>query len=172
MRHRLRCRPSRHPRAGQRHSPQCLAFAPPPGSFGVPEVPGPAALIALGCLALRLRVSHHRTARLAIILTPGAAAAHHRRRAAARAEEASRRLVTHVYPGKLPRVCRWTGSSTDATLALHPLSHGTVKGTAKGSNFQVRAAAVPAYLGVGRLQRHGRMGHHWTPAHRAPPACR
>ena len=31
----------------------------------------------------------------------------------------------------------------------HPMSHDTVKGTADGSNFQVGAAAVPAYLGVG-----------------------
>ena len=34
------------------------------------------------------------------------------------------------------------------------------------------AAAVPAYLGVGRLQRHDRMRHHWQPAQRAQPACR
>ena len=34
-------------------------------------------------------------------------------------------LVAHVYPGELPRVY-WTGSSTGATLAPHPLSHDTV----------------------------------------------
>ena len=81
-------------------------------------------------------------------MAPVAAAAQQRRCTAARAQKASRRLVAHEHPGKLPRVC-WTSSSTGATLASHPLSHDTVKGTADGSNLQVRAAAVPAYLGVG-----------------------
>jgi len=35
-----------------------------------------------------------------------------------------------------------------------------------------RAAAVPTHLGVGRLQRHHRMRHHWPYAHLAPRACR
>jgi hypothetical protein len=168
MRHRLRCR---HLRAGQRHGQNCLAFAPTLSSRGVHEAPGPAALIAPACVTLRLLTSHRRTARGAIDLAPVTAAAHQRRRAAACAQEASRRFVAHEHPGELPRVC-WTGSSTGATLAPHPLSHDTVKGTANGSNCQVGAAAVPAYLGVDRLQRHDRMRRRWPPARRAPRACR
>jgi hypothetical protein len=169
MRHRLRCR---HLRAGRRHGQQSLALAPAPSSRGVHEAPGPAALIAPARLTLRLQASHRSTTCGAIDLTPVAVAAHQRRRTAARAQEASRRLVAHEHPGKLPRGCCWTGSSTGATLASHPLSHDTVKGTANGSNFQVRAAAVPAYHGVGRLQRHDRMRRRWPPARRAQRACR
>ena len=77
------------------------------------------------CVTLRLQASHRSTARGAIDLAPVAVAAHQRWRTAARTQKASRRLVAHVYPGELPRVC-WTGSSTGATLALHPLSHDTV----------------------------------------------
>ncbi|MEI7465486.1 MAG: hypothetical protein WCJ87_09075 [Burkholderiales bacterium] len=91
----------------------------------MPEAPAQAALVAPARVTLRLLASHRSTACGAIDLTPVAVAAHQRRRAAARAQEASRRLVAHVYPGELPRVC-WTGSSTGATLALHPLSHDTV----------------------------------------------
>ena len=169
MRHRLRCR---HLRAGQRHGQQGFAFAPAPGSRGMIEAPGAAALIAPAGLTLRLLASLRRTTRSAIDLAPVTAAAHQRWHTAACAQKASRGLVAHVYPGELPRGCCWTGSSTGATLSLHPLSHDTVKGTANGSNFQVRAAAVPAYLGVGRLQRHDQMRHHWRPAHRAALACR
>ena len=114
----------------------------------MPEAPAKAALVAPAGVTLRLLANHRSTARGAIDLAPVAVAAHQRRCRAARAQEASRRLVAHEHPGKLPRVC-WTGSSTGATLAPHPLSHDTVKGTADGSNLQVRAAAVPAYLGVG-----------------------
>ena len=169
MRHRLR---PRHLRAGRRHGQQRLAFAPALSSRGVHEAPGPAALIAPACVTLRLQASHRRTAHGAIDLAPVAAAAHQRRSAAACAQKASRRLVAHEHPGELPRGCCWTGSSTGATLAPHPLSHDTVKGTADGSNFQVRATAVPAYLGVGRLQRHDRMRHHWPPERPAQWACR
>ncbi|MDP1532881.1 MAG: hypothetical protein Q8L92_04800 [Rubrivivax sp.] len=138
----------------------------------MPEAPAKAALVAPARVTLRLLASHRSTARSAIDLAPVAVAAHQGRRTTARAQEASRRLVAHEHPGELPRGCCWTGSSTGATLALHPLSHDTVKGTANGSNFQVRAAAVPAYLGVGRLQRHDRMRHRWSPAHRAQWASR
>ena len=200
MRHQLRCR---HLRVGQRHGQQRLAFAPALSSRGVHEAPGSTALIAPACVTLRLQASHRRAARGAIDLAPVAAAAYQRRRAAACTQEASRRLVVHEHPSKLPRVCWtgsstgatitphpvydtvkgaavgtylpvgtqeasrrlvvhehpselprvccWTGSSTGATLALHPLSHDTVKGTANGSNCQVGAAAVPAYLGVGPI---------------------
>ena len=51
----------------------------------------------------------------------------------------------------MPKVC-WTGWSTGATIKPHPV-YDTVKGAAVGSNLPVRAAAVPAYLGVGVLQR-------------------
>ena len=135
------------------------------------EAPGSAALIAPARLTLRLLASHRSTARGAIDLAPVAVAAHQRRRTAACTQEASRRLVAHVHPGELPRVC-WTSSSTGATLAPHPLSNDTVKGTADGSNFQVRAAAVPAYLGVGQLQRHDRMRHHLPPVQGAQRAAR
>jgi hypothetical protein len=148
MRHQLRCR---HLRVGQRHGQQRLAFAPALSSRGVHEAPGSTALIAPACVTLRLQASHRSTARGAIDLAPVAAAAHQRRRTAASAQEASRRLVAHEHPGELPRGCCWTGSSTGATLALHPLSQDTVKGTANGSNCQVGAAAVPAYLGVGPI---------------------
>ena len=157
MRHQLRCR---HLRVGQRHGQQRLAFAPALSSRGVHEAPGSTALIAPACVTLRLQASHRRAARGAIDLAPVAAAAYQRRRAAACAQEASRRLVAHEHPGKLPRLCCWTGSSAGATLVPHPLSHDTVKGTANGSNCQVGAAAVPAYLGVSRLQRHIAERHH------------
>ena len=44
------------------------------------------------------------------------------------------------------------GSSTGATIKPHPV-YDTVKGAAVGTNLPVRAAAVPAYRGVGVLQR-------------------
>ena len=91
----------------------------------MPEAPAKAALVAPARLTLRLQANHLSTARGAIDLAPVAVAAHKRGRTAARAQEASRRLVAHEHPGELPRVC-WTGSSTGATLALHPLSHDTV----------------------------------------------
>jgi len=163
MRHRLR---SRHLRWPPRLGLQSLAFAPASGSRGMPEAPAKAALVAPARLTLRMLTSCCSTARGAVNLTPIAVAAHQHGCAAARAQEASRRLVAHVHPSQLPRAC-WTGSSAGATLASHPLSHDTVKGTAIGSNLQVRAAAVPAYLGVGRLQRHHRMRNHWRPAQRA-----
>ena len=122
MRHRLRCR---HLRQGHRHCQQSLAFAPASGSRGMPEAPAKAALVASARVTLRLLSNHRSTARGAIDLTSVAVAAHQRRRTAACAQEASRRLVAHEHPGGLPRVC-WTGSSTGATLALHPLSHDTV----------------------------------------------
>lgn len=91
----------------------------------MPEAPAKAALIATARVTLRLLANRRSTARGAIDLAPVAEAAHQRRRMAARAQEASRRLVAHEHPSELPRVC-WTGSSTGATLALHPLSHDTV----------------------------------------------
>jgi hypothetical protein len=91
----------------------------------MPEAPAKTALIATACVTLRLLANRRSTARSAIDLAPVAVAANQRWRAAARAQEASRRLVAHEHPGKLPRAC-WTGSSTGATLALHPLSHDTV----------------------------------------------
>ena len=51
----------------------------------------------------------------------------------------------------MPKVC-WTGSSTSATIKLHPV-YDTVKGAAVGTYLQVGTAAAPAYLGVGPLQR-------------------
>ena len=172
MRHRLRCRPSRHLRAGQRHCQQSLSLAPTLCSRGMLEAPSPAALIAPASLTLRLLASRRRTTRGAVDLAPVTAAAHQSRRTAACAQKTSRGLVTHVYLGELPRVCCWTGSSTGATLALHPLSHDTVKGTANGSNCQVGAAAVPAYLGVGRLQRRDQLLGGWPAVRRAQRACR
>ena len=55
----------------------------------------------------------------------------------------------------MPKVC-WTGWSTGATIKPHPV-YDTVKGAAVGSNLPVRAAAAPAYLGVGVLQRSRQM---------------
>ena len=91
----------------------------------MPEAPAKAALIAPARVTLRLLANQRSTGCSAIDLAPVAVAAHQRRRAAARAQEASRKLVAHEHPGVLPRVC-WTGSSTGATLAPHPLSHDTV----------------------------------------------
>ena len=91
----------------------------------MPEAPAKAALIAPSRVTLRLLANHRITACGAIDLAPVAVAAHQHRRAAARTQEASRGLVAPEHPGELPRAC-WTGSSTGATLAPHPLSHDTV----------------------------------------------
>ena len=87
----------------------------------------------------------------AVPLTAVALAAHQHLDAAARAQEQSGGLIGHGHLRQIPKVC-WTGLSTGATIKPHPV-YGTVKGAAAGTNLPVRAAAVPAYLGVGVLQR-------------------
>ncbi len=89
------------------------------------EAPGQAVLVTPAGVALRLSARRRGAARGAIDLPAVAVAAHEHRRTTARADKASGRNIPHAHPGKLPRVC-WTGSSTGATLALHPLSHDTV----------------------------------------------
>ena len=119
MRHRLRWR-------GCRQAGQCgPAFAPALGSCGMLEATTTAVLVALCRIALALASRRRSAAAGAIDLTTVTVAAHQHRGTAPRAQEAASDGLRHEHPGKLPRVC-WTGSSTDATLALHPLSHDTV----------------------------------------------
>ena len=62
----------------------------------------------------------------------------------------------------MPKVC-WTGSPTGATIKPHPV-YDTVKGAAVGTYLPVGTAAVPAYFGVGVLQRSRQIQR---PAHHA-----
>ena len=128
-----------------------LARTPALAAQGVLEAPCATTLVTSGGVALQRLASGGSTPIGAIPLAPIALAAHQHLYAATRAQEESGGLVGHGHPSAMPKVC-WTGSPTGATIKLHPV-YDTVKGAAVGTYLQVGTAAVPAYFGVGVLQR-------------------
>ncbi len=143
----------------QRH----LARTPAPGTQCVLESPRAPSLVASGGVTLQRLACGGGAPIGAVPLTPVALAAHQHLNAAARAQEESGGLLGHAHLRQIPTVC-WTGSPTGATIKPHPV-YDTVKGAAVGTNLPVRAAAVPAYLGVGVLQRSRQIQHSAHDAH-------
>ena len=128
-----------------------LARTPALAAQGVLEAPHAPTLVTSGGVALQRPAGRGRAPIGAVPLAPVARAAHQHLYAATRAQEESGGLLGHGHPSAMPKVC-WTGSSTGATITSHSV-FDTVKGSAVGTYLPVGTAAVPAYLGVGVLQR-------------------
>ena len=127
-----------------------LAMAPTPGSCGVREPPGTAALVPSRSLAARVMTRRARAGAASVTLTAVAAAGKQHLRAAPRTREGGQnaRPCSGLLGVKLPEAAtpsrghalRWTTAFGNATLAPHSLL--ACVGYGCGSAARLKAAAV------------------------------